>query len=307
MLEKHIEEKLERLTDIPTIPAYLSRLMRALDNTDIRAKKIAELIERDQALTTKVLKSANSSYYGQQKKVSTVELAIILMGLNTIKEIVVGMLIKRFFAKIPSYLFDAEKFWHYTIFCGACSRVLARRFKFKLAGEAFVAGLMHDLGILIIVQHFTHQYREISTLVDSGKFSLVRAESAVLGATHSDIGAWLAEHWSLPDQLVEAVAYHHHSPPELKAEGVQISETGEILTKIVSLSEWFARDMYYMDWYKSINHNNLFAGPQDLNSLASDEFIESQSQITLLKQDIISEYNKSSEFTTGFDSSSKLY
>jgi len=307
MLESHIEEKLEGLSDIPTIPAYLSRLMRALDNTDIPAKKIAELVERDQALTTKVLKSANSAHYGQQKKVSTVELAIILMGLNTIKEIVVGMLIKRFFANIPSYLFDAQNFWHYTIFCGACSRVLARRFRFKLAGEAFVAGLMHDLGILIIVQHFTHEYREISKLVDSGKFNLIRAESVVLGSTHADIGGWLAEHWSLPNQLVEAVSYHHSTKKDLKSEGVKISETGATLTKIVALSEWFAKDMSYMDWYKTQNRNTLFAGPEDLHSLGDNEFIESASQITLLKQDIISEYNKSSEFTTGFDLGRNLY
>ena len=215
------------------------------------------------------------------------------MGLNTIKEIIIGMLLDKYFSKSPSYLFDVKAFWDYSIFCGASSRVLARKYKFKLAGEAFVAGLMHDLGILIIVQSFSHEFSMIKELTENG-MNLIYAERKVLKCTHSDIGAWLGKHWSLPDQLCEAIQYHHSLPGEI--EDGELSSQGEILTRIVAMSEWFASDMGFYNWTFNSSTPPLFSGPSEINKLAGDQIFEKRSWMALLKRDIHKEYQKSMEF-----------
>lgn len=209
MLTNAVKRKLQSLRDLPAIPTVISQLLRSLDNIDIPASQIAKLIERDQALTSKILQAANSPLYGFSRKISTVELAVVIMGFNSIKEIVISLVVQKFVKKYSKSLIDINQFWTYSVFCGAASRLLARKLGYRLAGEAFVAGLMHDMGILILIQHFNSDFRKIKVIQEEHKYSLVAAEEIVLGCTHADIGAWLAEKWNLPSQLVDAIQYHH--------------------------------------------------------------------------------------------------
>lgn len=223
MLTNAVKRKLQTLRDLPAIPTVISQLLRSLDNVDIPASQIAKLIERDQALTSKVLQAANSPFYGFSRKISTVELAVVIMGFNSIKEIVISLVVQKFVKKYSKSLIDINKFWEYSVFCGAASRLLARKLGYRLAGEAFVAGLMHDMGVLILIQHFNSEFRQIKVIQEENKFSLVYSEEIILGCTHADIGAWLAEKWNLPSQLVEAIQYHH--TPYLTAIKLQEDET----------------------------------------------------------------------------------
>lgn len=209
MLSVAVKKKLQTLRDLPAIPTVISQLLHSLDNVDIPAAHIAKLIERDQALTSKILQAANSPFYGFSRKISTIELAVVIMGFNSIKEIVISLVIQKFVKRYSRSLIDINQFWDYSVFCGAAARLLARRLGYRLAGEAFVAGLMHDMGVLILVQNFTNDFRTIKALQEDGKISLVAAEEIVLGCTHADIGAWLAEKWNLPEQLVNSIQYHH--------------------------------------------------------------------------------------------------
>ncbi len=223
MLTNAVKRKLQTLRDLPAIPTVISQLLRSLDNVDIPASQIAKLIERDQALTSKVLQAANSPFYGFSRRISTVELAVVIMGFNSIKEIVISLVVQKFVKRYSKSLIDINKFWEYSVFCGAASRLLARKLGYRLAGEAFVAGLMHDMGILILIQHFNSEFRKIKVIQEEQKFSLVYSEEIVLGCTHADIGAWLAEKWNLPQQLVEAIQYHH--TPYLTAIKLQEDDT----------------------------------------------------------------------------------
>ena len=293
MSNNYILEQLDSLTNIPTIPAYLSRVMSALDNDNISAKTIASLIERDQSLTSKVLKAANSPIYGQSKQVSTVELAIVLMGLNTIKEMVINMLLEKFFSNIPKQLFDSEAFWFYSHFCGSTSRVIARRFKFKRAGEAYISGLMHDMGILVLVQAFTHEFREIKNLMLEKNIDIFTAEKEVIDTTHSKIGAWLCKKWNLPSQLAEAIAYHHEPISEINK--ADISDNGKILSRIVAISEWFAQRMEQYNWYPNDNHPSVHSDIEEVYVLSNEQMIDKKSWFQLLKQNIHEEYQRSLE------------
>lgn len=293
MLEDKIVRKLNSITDLPVVPAYLGKILRALDNTEIRAKKLAEFIEKDQTLTTKILRAANSPWYGQSGRIATVDLAIIIMGLNTIKEIVIGMLVDKFFSRTPSYLFDINSFWNYSLFCGSTARLLARKTKYKKAGEAFVAGLMHDIGILILIQYFTTEFKEIKTLVDSGKFNMIQAEEVVIGTNHAEIGAWMAEKWSLPEQLVNCVRLHHVPYKELKE---SYDNETIALTRIVAASEWFANYLGFRTWTTEIDKPKLFASGDDILDFLDDEVLNLSSQIAILKHEMMREFERASEF-----------
>lgn len=292
MLKSSVEQRLKNIGDLPVVPSHLGNILRSLDNPNIRAKKLAEFIETDQTLTAKILKSANSPYYGSAGKISTIELAIVIMGLNTIKEIIISMVVRKLFNKIPTYLFDVKLFWEYSIFCGSASRLIARKIGFRKAGEAFVAGLMHDIGILIIIQYFTHEFREIEQLVSSGKFTMLRAERSVIGADHCEIGAWLAKKWNLPKQLVTAVKYHHSDPSELPED---LTEDAIKLTTIVSASEWFSQSMAFKSWSNEANAPNYFATGEDILKIFSDEMVDIRGSIVLLKQEIENEFERASE------------
>jgi len=293
MLEAKIERKLESITDLPVVPTYIGKILRALDNTDIRAKKLAEYIEKDQALTIKILRAANSPWYGQKGKIATVDLAIIIMGLNTIKEIVIGMLVDKFFSKTPTYLFDINSFWNYSLFCGSTSRLLARKTNYKKAGEAFVAGLMHDIGILIIIQYFTYEFKEIKQLVESGKFDMIKAEELVLGNNHAEIGAWMAKKWNLPDQLINSVKYHHIPKKELD---IQLDQETISLTRIVSASEWFANFLGFRTWTSEQDKPKLFATGDDILDFIDDDILDLSSQIAIMKHEMMREFERASEF-----------
>ncbi|MDC1067527.1 HDOD domain-containing protein [Candidatus Kapabacteria bacterium] len=292
MLNHSIERRLNNITDLPVVPAHLGQILKSLDNPNIRAKKLAEQIETDQSLTTKILKAANSPYYGSAGRISTIELAIVIMGLNTIKEIIIGMVVRKFFNKVPSYLFDVKLFWNYSIYCGSASRLIARKIGFKKAGEAFVAGLMHDLGILIIIQYFSHEFSEINSLVQSGKYTMRKAEQLVIGADHCELGSWLANKWSLPAPLVNSIKYHHSKPSDLPDD---IDEDSVKLSMIVSASEWFAQLTANKSWSNESEQPPYFSTGKDILNIYQDELIDLKGSIALFRHEIDAEFSRASE------------
>jgi len=306
MLDSHLEKRLKKVVDLPSIPAMASRLLKTLDNANIRASVLAELIERDQTLTSKVLQAANSAYYGMAGKISTVDLAVVIMGLNSIKEIVISMIVQKLFSKVNSYYFDVNSFWKYSIFCGSTSRLLARKLKYRLAGEAFTAGLMHDIGILILVHYFEKEFNDIKALHQSGKFSWLKAEEMVLNCQHGEIGAWVAEQWALPKQLVDSIRNHHTNFDSLEISDEEMksykymTKAGikQPLTAIVSMAEWFALDMGYKSWISDYEQPELFMSGNFLIDFNQEGTIEKYSAFHLLKREIAEEYERSSSIAS---------
>lgn len=309
MLDSKIRKKLESLTQLPTLPYIASEVLSAVDNPNLSAASIASLIERDQAMTLKVLKVANSPFYGFSRKIATIDLAIVVMGLNTIKEIVLSLVVQKFFAKVNVATFDLKNFWDYSVFCGACSRLLARKLGYRLAGEAFVAGLMHDIGILILIQYFYKQFTDVRKLQFNEGLSLIDAEKRILNTTHCDIGAWLAERWNLPTQLWKSIQYHHSDFLEVKAiestaasldgnsdHSLSFASVEQPLTVIVSMTEWFAAEMGFKGWAMERNPSKLYLAADVLYEISSHDLLNPDSAINLLKQEIQEEYDKASIF-----------
>lgn len=299
MLDAKIRRKLESLTELPTIPTIMSQVLSALDNPKLSAAQLASIIERDQALAAKVLKVANSPFYGFARRISTIDLAVVILGVNALKEIVMSLLVQKFFSRLRASLFDVKAFWHYSVFCGAAARLLARKLGYKLAGEAFVAGLTHDIGILILIEHFRTKFTEIRKLQSTLGLPLVIAEKKVLNCTHADIGAWIAERWNLPSKLCVAISNHHISYLEIQknisemtAHEVNFNEIDQPLTAIVSMAEWFADQLGFKKWDMYIANTPYYLSKEVFEDLNEDDILSPDSAFEILKQEILEEFQK---------------
>ncbi len=324
MLEAKVRRKLESLTNIPSIPFVISQVLGAVDNENLSASALASLIEKDQSLTIKVLTVANSPFYGFSRRISTIDLAIVILGLNTIKEIVLSLAIQKFFTNVRKDIFDVKSFWQYSVFCGAAGRVLARKLNYRLVGEAFVAGLMHDIGILILIQYFSTNFNEIRKRQLYQSMTFVEAEKVVMKCTHSDIGSWLANKWNLPENISKAIQYHHLAFSEAKFledkilasktknakpdEKPEESNFDQPLTVIVALSEWFAREMGFKKWALEENRQSkLFLAEDLISEMQDHELLNPESAIELIKQEITDEYNKASVLNEMITKPTSLY
>lgn len=203
-----LEEAIARLQDLPALPLVVNELLASFDDPDVELGELAGKVAHDQALAAKTLRLANSSFYGLQSKVRTISQAIAVLGFDSVRSLVIGAGVIGGFREGRDKGFDFDGFWRHAIATALCARALARQ-----AGcnpeLAFVAGLLHDLGRLVLVTRFPEHYAEVlaqRTLRDCG---LLEAERAVLGIDHAQVGRALAQHWRIPEQICRAIAQHH--------------------------------------------------------------------------------------------------
>ena len=200
----------ERIIGLPTLPTVVTEIISLVDNPRSSADDLARVISTDQALTAKMLKIANSALYGFPRRISTVALAVVVLGFETIKNLCLGVsVLEKFAWEGEDGLFDRQKFWEHAVGCGVAGRILAKKVKYRLAGEVFVAGILHDIGKLILSQYFGDEFAAALVLAQEENLYISEAEERVLGVTHAEVGGWLAERWNLPRQLVEVIAFHH--------------------------------------------------------------------------------------------------
>ena len=227
-------QKIKRITEsiisLPTLPTVVSKMIQLVDNPKTSAASLARLIYTDQALTARILKLANSAYYGFPREIATVNIAIVVLGFNTVKEMGLSLSVLEVFKGGGNdAAFDVSRFWQHSIACGSASRMIARRFRRHLSGEAFVAGLLHDIGKVVLRQYMQGEFAAIIERATRDAATLDEIEKETVGATHSQIGAWLAEKWNLPRIIVDSINYHH-APWEAKQDAV--------LDAIVSVSNY---------------------------------------------------------------------
>ena len=216
-----LKEKVQNIIQLPALPTIAVEVASLIDNPNTSVSKLTRVISADQVLTAKVLKIANSPFYGFQRRISTLDFAIMVLGFDSLKEILISVSLISAFKKKQDKYFNSKEFWEHSLATGIAARTLARQLGYRISGESFVAGLIHDIGILVTHQYFHEDYIQIVDAVTEGNSTFQDMEQRVLYATHGDIGAWLAERWNLPDQLIEAIRFHHK--PELAERNPQLT------------------------------------------------------------------------------------
>jgi len=199
---KEVKKKLRKLEGLPTLPPIIQRLNLMIEDERTSLNQIAELIEKDQVITTKVLRLANSAFYGFPRRVSTVQQAIMFLGINVLKILIMT-------ASIFEIIHQEDVgLWEHSVGVAACAKLIAEKTSLSDPQEIATAGLLHDLGRVIEMVSFREDYKKIMELVAQGE-NPYQAEITVLGIDHAEIGAFLMRQWNLPERLIEAVAAHH--------------------------------------------------------------------------------------------------
>lgn len=192
---------------LPTIPPVLTGIIALIDDDRAGAKKLVELIERDQALTARLLRLANSAFFGQARKVATIPRAVLLLGFSTVRNLALGVKVWDTLGTGVSRG-ELERLWAHAVEVAAAARVIARQQRQVNPDEAFTTGLLHDVGQLVLALRMKELYWETVNKATSTE-QLAGLEQANLGVDHAEVGSWLLEAWNLPALIVEAVRRHH--------------------------------------------------------------------------------------------------
>ncbi len=206
-----IDAVIKRIHDLPSLPAVVIELLSSMEQDDIDVHALAGKIALDQALSAKTLRLANSSFYGMPTQVTSIQQAISVLGFHSIRTLVTACAVTGCFASGPGAEFDFDGFWRHAIGTAACARVLARPLRLN-PETAFTAGLLHDLGTMVLVTRFPAEYRAVESHRKQHDCSTSIAQQAVFGLDHAMIGSALAAYWKFPQAIQQAVAQHHQAP-----------------------------------------------------------------------------------------------
>jgi len=209
--EQVIKVMLGKIGDIATLPEVTAQIIAAVDDPKSTAHDLHNIIKNDPALATKILKVVNSAFYGLPGQVSDLDRAIVLLGLSAVKNIAISASISRLFtAEKISDQFSARDIWRHSVGVAVATRqfctIIGRK---SSAEEAFLAGLIHDLGILIERQANPEQLAEIIGIASKREQAFHVVETEVLGVDHQILGAALAAKWKFPRGLQTVMGYHH--------------------------------------------------------------------------------------------------
>lgn len=213
-------DAVKKVTTIATLPEVTAKIITTVEDPKSSAQALHKIVSHDPALVTRILKVVNSAFYGLPGQIGSIERAIVLLGLNAVKNIAVAASLGHLFrgAKLSDQ-FSAKDLWRHCIAVGVASRDLAKQMKLQMAEEAFLAGMIHDMGILVSMQLWPEQIRAVcerashaGTTGDTASFCEMERE--MIGADHQQLGLALAEQWKFP-QGCQLVAGNHHNPAAL--------------------------------------------------------------------------------------------
>ncbi|MBC18532.1 MAG: HD family phosphohydrolase [Desulfovibrio sp.] len=225
-LKTTIKGEILAVKDLPTLPHVLDEVTTLIENPETSSEAIAKVIATDQVLSAKVLKMVNSPIYGFPGRISSIQHALVLLGFNVIRGIIIS-------TSVFDMMVQAMKgLWEHSLGCATACNIIARRAGFEDPEEYAVAGLLHDLGKVVTAVQLPDVHARIIDTVKAKELTYFEAEKDVLGFGHDRINAWLARHWGLPPNIREAMS-RHHSP--------QLAEFYKPMSCVVHIGDYLVR------------------------------------------------------------------
>ena len=262
--KRKIESILSSVHNLPSIPMIMMEVSRLIEEPGASATKLGKMISKDQGLVTKILSVANSPLYGIPRRVSTIDFAIVILGFNHIKNIVIALSMMEAFKSVTGTHFDQKRYWEHSFMIATAAKKIADDLGYRTSGEVFTAGLLHDLGIPIIFKYFNKEYLQIINQVELTGRSYYSLENEILGLTHSDIAKYLMDKWNLPINLTEAIQYHH-TP--------SMCPTDPIVASLIHLADHMTQkfEVGNFDWDKGIAFDSNII---DILKIGNEEYLE---------------------------------
>lgn len=209
----HYKKVIESIDNLPSFPAIVSRLIKVVNSPESSADDAAELIERDPGLTSKMIRLANSAFYGIPRSISSVSSAVVILGFNTIRSLVLSASVMNLFSDSQKQAIDKDRFWKHSIVSAMAAKIIVRHFinvRMMDPESAFCSGILHDIGKLIFNEFMTDEYVEVRDFAVKNNVSMLQAETKILGINHADICKVVSDKWSLPLDLEYSLVYHHN-------------------------------------------------------------------------------------------------
>lgn len=267
IIAKSPADMVKGMVKLVSLPHVCIRVNLMVDDPSFSNKDIGEVISQDASLTVRLLKIANSAFYGFQSKIETVSRAVTVIGSHELRDLVLAVSAVRTFSNIPIDLANMASFWRHSMFCGIVSKLLASKCNVLHTERLFVSGLLHDIGQLIIFHKLPELSRKMLRRVDLTEEDYYQIEESFLQFNHGDVGAELMKNWNLPPTLQNAIKYHHN-PGKAESDQLEASiiHLANAITHIAELEH--LRDVH-------IERIDPFAWERtNLNKNIIDEIIE---------------------------------
>lgn len=225
-LKTSVQGEILQLKDLPTLPHVLEKVTKMVEDPEVSSEAIAKVISTDQVLSAKVLKMVNSPIYGFPGRISSIQHALVLLGFNVVRGIIIS-------TSVFDMMVQAMKgLWEHSLGCATACNIIARRAGFEDPEEYAVAGLLHDLGKVVTAVQLPELHASILETVQTKELTYFQAEKDVMGFGHDRINAWLARHWGLPPNIRESMS-RHHAP--------QLAEFYKPMSCVVHLADYLVR------------------------------------------------------------------
>jgi len=204
------QKLIEKIDDLPTLPRTVLKITELVNDPKSSAEDLARIITDDQVLTARLLKLVNSSFYGFPQRISTVTGAIVLLGFDAIRSLLLTTSVFDLFAnRNRKKKEDQERFWDHSLGCAVGAKVIGNYLRHDKIEELFVSGLLHDIGKIVEMMFLPDEFANVVAAVNKENILMTTAENKVLGFNHAEVGKLLVEKWNLPVKLVQVIAFHH--------------------------------------------------------------------------------------------------
>jgi len=211
-----LAQLVQQVDHLPALPQVATKVIRLTDDLNTTPEDLSRVITQDQSLTAKVLKMANSAHYGFPRRIATIKEAVVLLGYNAIRNLVLAASVSRLLeSEVEGYTLPRGELWRHSIACAQGARIIAHKVGFRSYELAYITGLLHDIGKVVLKHYMSEAYQQIIEQVKSEEIPFMIAEAQVLGFDHAQVGGLIADKWNLPVELVEAIVYHHN-PGQVK-------------------------------------------------------------------------------------------
>jgi len=253
-----MDDIVKHIRDLPSLPAVVIELLSSMEAADLDVHVLGVKIASDQSLAAKTLRLANSSFYGVASQVTTIDRAIAVLGFQCIRTLVTACAVTDSFPSEGDGNFNFKRFWRHSVATATCARLLAVHSKLN-PDTAFTAGLLHDIGSLVLVTRFPKEYAQVLAQQREQDCFLGEAELSVFGTDHGAVGSALARYWKFPEEMQDAVARHHDDAGPLSlplvvhaaniiAHALDLSDDPDDLVPAMSVEVWDALALGDADW-----------------------------------------------------------
>lgn len=237
--ERTVDRVVGAIGELPAMPAIVAEVLRVTEDPTSEMEEVSRTVQADPALTAKILRVSNSSYYGMKQYVGTLKLALVILGVREIRNIVLGISVFETLRKKGADVRTAEEIWAHSLRVAGIAKGLGSEMGLGLQGEEFITGLLHDIGKMVLICHLGDDYAKLYEGLKNDQQALYDAEQSEYGFTNADVAMALATRWNLPQSLADALWYQYSNPdrPLAKASDPK-------LAAVVRVAKRAARDNF---------------------------------------------------------------